>query len=347
MARSWSFSLQNVLLNRNLRFVVSFCGILAALWLLVFIYKRSALADSKIQSISSSLQQQQRYFKSRPAASQDPPHELFLHYVRFKPDDADGVTLRFLDYLSVMSAVQRLKPDQIYLHADMEPTGKYWDELSSRGWIKYVHRAKNFSLTGRIKQLAHIYHVSDKTKLDILVEYGGIAIDWDVYFVRGERIRRYLWNHSALTCYGDQDGYNLGLAGAWKTSRLLHAWRRSFQVIYSKDWNFNCGDVQKYVSEVFAEEVYVVDRVCNNPHPDYQLADFFQQTGKIHWTDSVAIHTYHRLWKNYFVSSPEDLKKAPPSDYKELLLTIYENRTLPAEDVTFNDRVDPLAGIDF
>ncbi|OWA54387.1 hypothetical protein BV898_18791 [Hypsibius exemplaris] len=155
--------------------------------------------------------------------------KLYLHYVRFKPQDAKVLTLRFLDYLSVVSAVQRLKPDDIFIHGDVEPTGTYWEELKTQGWVKYLYREKNFTLNGRQSTLEHIFHVSDKTKLDILVEYGGIAIDWDVYFVRGERIRPVFHNHRAVTCYEDEFGYNLGLAGGWKNSRLLHAWRRSYQ----------------------------------------------------------------------------------------------------------------------
>ncbi|OQV24636.1 hypothetical protein BV898_01695 [Hypsibius exemplaris] len=274
------------------------------------------------------------------------PDQLLLHYVKFKPDDQTTVTLRFLEYLSVLSAVQRLKPDQIMLHGDLEPTGKYWDELKAQNLIKFVYRPKNFELKGRIKKLAHIYHHADKTKLDILVEYGGLTIDFDVYFVRGERIKAILQVHPALTCYGDEIGYSLGLAGGWKTSRLLHAWRRSFNVIYSTDWNFNCGDVQKYLSEVFSDEVYVVDQVCNNPHPDGHLGPFFNDHGRVHWTDSVAIHTYHRHSGIKQVEVAEDLTSGTLTDYKELLLTIYENRTLPAADPNFRDRIDPLKGID-
>ncbi|OQV24635.1 hypothetical protein BV898_01694 [Hypsibius exemplaris] len=378
---------------------------------------------------------------TRAVARSGAPERLILHYVRFKPDDANNISLGFTDYLSIQSAAQRLKPDQILLHGDVEPIGtsttpslttsgvkhvttrgvkhvttsdinhvttsgvkhvttsdvnhvttsdvnhvitsdinhaitshvnhvttsdvnhvttghvpvnnptqiiifrnwKYWSDLRNRS-VKFVYREKNFTLKGRIKKLEQIFHVADRTKLDILLEYGGLVADFDVYFVRGERIRRILNAHPVMTCYGDEIGYSIGLVGGWKSSRLIHAWRRSYDVIYSKDWNFNSGDLQKYLSEIFSDEVYVVDQVCNNPHPDGHLDPFFKEHGKVHWTDSVAIHTFHSHSGIEPVREPEDLYKGTPTDYKDLLLMVYENRNLPHGNPNFKDRIDPLKG---
>ncbi|OWA54385.1 hypothetical protein BV898_18789 [Hypsibius exemplaris] len=103
-------------------------------------------------------------------------------------------------------------------------------------------------------------------------------------------------------------------------------------VIYSKDWEpVNMASRQaKIGASIYAKSsqrkgLRVVP-CCNYPHPDYQLTDSSSKPAKNSLTDSVAIHTYHRCGK-LLVSSPEDLKKGPASDYKELLLTIYENRT--------------------
>ncbi|OWA54388.1 hypothetical protein BV898_18792 [Hypsibius exemplaris] len=109
--------------------------------------------------------------------------------------------------------------------------------------------------------------------------------------------------------------------------------------------------MQKFLSEVFADEVYVFNYVCNNPLAtpgSNALSLFFEHVNQTHWTDSVAIHTYYRLaGQAGAIRSPEELKQGPQSDFKLLLLTIYENRPLPEADPTFNDRWDPLAGIDF
>ena len=48
---------------------------------------------------------------------------FYMHYIRFLPDNGNK-EFRFIDYLSVMSAVQYLRPDEIIVHGDFEPTGK-------------------------------------------------------------------------------------------------------------------------------------------------------------------------------------------------------------------------------
>ncbi|OQV11571.1 hypothetical protein BV898_14147 [Hypsibius exemplaris] len=276
-------------------------------------------------------------------AKDKPPLELILHYIKFKLDGADGINIRFLDYLSILSAVQRLKPDKIFVHADEEPQGTYWNELKSRGWVKYVYRKKVINVSGREGTLKNIWHIADKARVDILLEYGGLAVDFDVYFVRGERIRQIMQNHKAIACYEHKIAYNSGLFGASKGSRLLYAWHHSYDVIYrGNDWTFNSGDLLKFLSEIFPEEVYVVDHVCNNPFA-WDIENFFLKTGHHHWTDSVAIHTYHRLHKGGLfdteMADADGLKKSWPSDFRDILLTIYENRTLPEPDPMFSDRI--------
>ena len=176
-------------------------------------------------------------------------------------------------------------------------------------------------------------------KLDILLEYGGVAAEFDVIFVRGERIKEILREKLVITCYGDEDGYNIGFIAAHKESRLLSAWRRSYKDIYVSDWNFQQAFVSKYLSVVFGEETYVVDKVCNNPHP-HNLGGFFGHYGVANWTNSLAIHTYERH-SSVRINSPEDLKGTLTS-YLELLRTVYNNAVLPIYDESFRDEMDPL-----
>ncbi|XP_055352150.1 uncharacterized protein LOC129598327 [Paramacrobiotus metropolitanus] len=269
---------------------------------------------------------------------------LYVHYVRFRPDDGN-LTFRFLDYLSVMSAVQRLQPDGIFVHGDFEPIGMYWDMLTKKGHIQHRPRSAPTAAgqrMGKPKELGWKEHAADMVKLDVLLEYGGVAVDFDVFFVRGGRIRDILRRWRAITCYGDEDGYNIGFIAGWPDAALLYAWRRSYQDIYVKDWNFNQAFVSKYLSVLYREETYVANHVCNNPHP-YNLAVYFHQHQKINWTNSLAIHSYERHG-GVPVHSPDDLYTPGQrlTTHKELLLYIHENRTLPPYWEAFNDEMDPL-----
>ena len=152
-------------------------------------------------------------------------------------------------------------------------------ELAYRGWVGWVHREKNRDLPGCTKKLNIIYHVVDKKKLDILTNHGGTIADFGLYFIRGKRIRTMLKDFHALTCYGDEDGDNMGLVGGSKYSRPIRAWRRSYQVIYRKNWNLNSSDVPTFLSEIFLGQVYVVNHICYYRHP-YDMDVFYLDSRK-------------------------------------------------------------------
>ncbi|OQV14465.1 hypothetical protein BV898_11307 [Hypsibius exemplaris] len=271
------------------------------------------------------------------------PKPFYLHYVRFQPGNGD-MTMRFVDYLSVLSGVQYLKPDGILVHGDAEPQGTYWKDLLSRNLVRYVFRNKTTAAGQRMgtpKHVAFMEHAADISKLDVLLEYGGVVADFDVFFVRGERIKQILAKKRAITCYGDVDGNNIGLVAAHTDSKFLWAWRQSYRDIYVADWNFNQCMVSKYLSILYRDEVYVLDKVCNNPAPDQRLDDYFRGHGKIHWENSVAIHSYERHGR-VAIASPKDLE-GNLTTHKELLLTIYNNKQLPPPDLSFRDEIDPLA----
>jgi hypothetical protein len=192
---------------------------------------------------------------------------------------------------------------------------------------------------GQPKTVRFMEHAADIAKLDVLLEYGGVAADFDVFFIRGERIKEILTKKKVITCYGDVDGYNIGLVAGHQDSKLLYAWRRSYKDIYVPDWNFNQAFVSKYLSVLYRDETYVVDKVCNNPHPS-NLEEFFTKPNAINWTNSIAIHTYERFGKA-LIQSPEDLQGNPTSHTK-LFKAIYQNVTLPAVDPHFSDEINPL-----
>ena len=106
------------------------------------------------------------------------------------------------------------------------------------------------------------------------------------------------------------------------------------------DWNFQQAFVSKFLSVIYRDEVYVMDKVCNNPNTE-RLMDFFANKGIVDWTNSAAIHTYERFGR-VPVDSPEALLNAKSTSHTDLLRTIYANLKLPPADPYFNDKIDPL-----
>ncbi|GAV01280.1 hypothetical protein RvY_12017 [Ramazzottius varieornatus] len=337
--------------------VIPFCAGIFAFWTISEVYhKRKALLFEKTFREQHSKReghytrpehavanQSQRNFHKH-TLDEPPvyglPKPLYLHYIRFKPKNGD-TEFKFTDFLSVMSAVQYLKPDEIVLHGDFVPSGPYWLNLTSRKLIKHISMERPIDVGMRRrkpKKIGFIEHSADIAKLDVLVEYGGITADFDVYFIRGERIKEILRRRKAVTCYGDQDGNNIGLVAGHKDSLFLWAWRRSYRDIYVDDWNFNQAFVSTYLSAVLPDEVYVVDHVCNNPFPAGNILDqFFKQYGMIQWKDSAAIHSYQRL-AGVAVDTSKDLEGEATS-FKEMLQYIYHNQSLPLVNPLFRDEI--------
>ncbi|XP_055346127.1 uncharacterized protein LOC129593710 [Paramacrobiotus metropolitanus] len=273
--------------------------------------------------------------------------KFFVHYIRFKPDNGN-TTLRFLDFVSMMSAFNNLRPDKIIVHGDAEPTGMYWQAALQSGIVEF--RSRNITKQvghrfGKIKEVAFREHSADMAKLDVLLEYGGVAVDFDVFFVRGERIKEVLQLKQSITCYGDEDGYNIGFVAGRKSAPLLTAWRRSYEDIYQNDWNFNQAKVCRYLSILYRDSNYVAGAVCNNPH-SHGLHAFFKEIGKMNWTNSMAIHTYHRH-SGVVMERPEDLYTGnfTNTTNAEMLQFLFEGKYLPPADPAFRDEMDPLTGL--
>ncbi|GAV01347.1 hypothetical protein RvY_12074 [Ramazzottius varieornatus] len=178
-------------------------------------------------------------------------------------------------------------------------------------------------------------------KLELLLEYGGVAVDFDVFFIQGERIKDILKRKKAITCYGDEDGNNIRFVAARKDSKFIWAWRKSYEdICVANDRNFNKAFVSKYLSVLYPEDVYVTDHIFNNPHPDRQLSQFFRDCGKIPWRNSIAIHSYERFG-GVPISSFEDLQNANVTTHTIWLRTIHFNAKIPARSKDLKDEVIP------
>ncbi|GAV01351.1 hypothetical protein RvY_12077-2 [Ramazzottius varieornatus] len=252
------------------------------------------------------------------STTQREPSPFYLHYVRFSSKPQRNFT--FTDYLSVLSGVQYLRPDGILLHGDVIP-----NDFGKR--------------EGKPKKPFSIEHFADVAKLDVLLKYGGVAIDFDVFFLQGERIKDILKRKKAITCYGDEDGNNIGFVAGHKDSKFLWAWRRSYIDIYmASDWNFNQAFVSKYLSVLYPKDVYVADFIC--PLFNAELTDPQNEEVMYFFRNAMALHTYERSLEKS-IESVEDLKTMNNTLRSWLFRNIYHNIQVPPVDPNFNDEVIP------
>lgn len=121
-----------------------------------------------------------------------------VHFVWFSFDER----LKFHQMISIRSAYLFIKPDMIILHCDNEPTGYWW---------KYVKNLIKTLIIRKItppkivlgKRLVKVEHQSDIARIQILQQYGGIYLDFDVIVLKSFDDLRYYNYTMGLEYFGN------------------------------------------------------------------------------------------------------------------------------------------------
>ena len=110
-----------------------------------------------------------------------------IHFIRFNSSE-----FTFIDYITLKAAMRNHKPDAFIYHTDIPDipwTGKYWDwvckdqELISR--IKMVQLDAPREVFGQpLNEGWRFFHGSDLGRIHVLMKYGGIYMDRDVYLIQ-------------------------------------------------------------------------------------------------------------------------------------------------------------------
>ena len=103
-----------------------------------------------------------------------------LHYIFGMASDFGGKPWSLLHHVCLKSAVERIKPDQIFFYYEFEPSGAWWE--ASRNLVTPVKVEAPREIFG--KPLRHVAHRADVLRLQKLIEQGGIYLDADVFVHR-------------------------------------------------------------------------------------------------------------------------------------------------------------------
>ena len=107
-----------------------------------------------------------------------------VHYVRFYKK-----SWTFVEYICMRSAYINQRPDYIFIHTDVDEfKGKYWKwvlrEPDFRSRIVRIPTQAPDNIFGQeFLPVFKFHHGSDVTRIRILMKYGGIYLDNDVYVV--------------------------------------------------------------------------------------------------------------------------------------------------------------------
>ena len=224
-----------------------------------------------------------------------------IHFLRFKQNN-----LTFVDAVCVLSAFKNHRPDKILFHIDFDNfVGPYWDKVKNTPGIVYEFRkvilpdtifGQNFS------KEYHLWHASDVTRIRILMEYGGIFLDNDIYVVQNlNKFRKFelalAWDSDL--CLGTQ------VLIANKNARFLRLWLDSYRQYYPDQWYYNAGC--KPTEEVLYKRPELVHRVKLL----FGVHMLGPQLYKTMWKEWRQQYTVHLLARHRYYLDVENLEKWP------------------------------------
>ena len=102
-----------------------------------------------------------------------------VHFIHFDKDK-----ISFIGFICILSAHYNHRPNIIFLHTNVNLHGRYFKTLESviGSRLKIVHKSKPSHVFGQ--KLSSVQHSADVARLKILIQYGGIVLDEDVFVVK-------------------------------------------------------------------------------------------------------------------------------------------------------------------
>ena len=208
----------------------------------------------------------------------------------------DGRNVDFMFYLSCMSLMHVAEVDSLFVHGNMEPTGKYWQQLRQNNkitFIKIVLPDQIFNNT--IKRRSHI---SDVFRARTLWKYGGIYSDVDVVWT--QPISKHLFNYEAVASFDWANAYypfpnyiNLGVSMGKQGAPFWKKMVESMKDFRDDIFGYN-GLLKPYkIYEEHPELLFVYDQLqvmCfkTKCHPGWNTTEdninWQHDTFAYHWT---------------------------------------------------------------
>lgn len=159
-----------------------------------------------------------------------------IHFIRFNQSE-----ITFVDYICIQSAFRNQKPDYIYIHTDVSVDqfkGKYWNlivrdsDLFARIRIKYLEVPSEI-FGQELSKEWRLWHGSDIARIRIVMKYGGIYLDNDMYVIRSlDKYRKF----EATVSWRSNDLLGNQVIIANRHARVLPLWLATYKNYRADLW---------------------------------------------------------------------------------------------------------------
>lgn len=185
-----------------------------------------------------------------------------VHLIKFRSQE-----ISFVEMVNIRSIIMNHRPDRLIIHCNtcedidkegrLSLHGKYWDMLVDDGFRDCINVSLLEEPTHVFgKALSSVFHASDIARMIVLMKYGGIFLDNDIYVVRPlHQFRHY------EMAIGWDEGQFLGtqVIIAHKDARFLKLWMESYHNYQGDKWYFNAGEYP--TTSILYERPELVHRV--------------------------------------------------------------------------------------
>ena len=160
-----------------------------------------------------------------------PPIPKIVHYVWFGSGHMD-----YSMYLSFLSSQRFIQPQQIRIYIDTNNTCPYLKKMAEYNNVEVVFYGPLKTIFQ--KPVRAVSHASDFLRADVLYRFGGVYIDWDVYWLKpiDDLISKGYETIASLDYYDNMfprkeypDTINMGVLLSRPGSRFIILWRDSYR----------------------------------------------------------------------------------------------------------------------
>jgi hypothetical protein len=225
-----------------------------------------------------------------------------LHYIFGMERDFGGKPWSLVHHVCLKSAIERLRPAEVFFYYEFEPRGPWW-KLSRELVTSVIIKAPR-EIFG--KPLVHFAHRSDVVRLQKLIDHGGIYLDADVIVHRNFDD---LLGHSVVLGQ-EGEAAKCGLANAVMLAKpqsaFLHRWLEQYKsfrsVGYDEAYPEHGVRLPSKLARDYPDEVTVLSHeafhwpLWTDPHLEW----IFASTREIPLYRSYATHLWQsRAWRRY------------------------------------------------
>ena len=188
-----------------------------------------------------------------------PPIPKIVHYVWFGHRNVS-----FSMYVSFKSTLRFVKPLKIIIYVERYNLGPYFDAMRNHGEVQVVYYgAPKSAFQNRIKTPKH---ASDFLRTDVLLRFGGIYMDWDVFWLKpiddlielGYETIAAFEHYNGMTPREEfPDTINMGVVLARPGSRFIKLWQESFRDYTGEHATFHAIEMVYKIYEEHPDLLYI------------------------------------------------------------------------------------------